>query len=182
MVAPHLSRAVREVQPPRRESQRLAAYWTLSQLNAAECIGESVETSTASLAAEWMPSLASKANAFVAEERHTLALMACAIGPVSEVRRFATDGTRRAFAADRTFGLNVPAFAGYLADAITAQAPYEAIERAWLEFVHNFPVKYEARMLNWPALLWAARAVYATIGGLPVAEVGDELHRLVTDA
>lgn len=43
-------------------------------------------------------------------------------------------------------------------------------------------VKYEARMLNWPALLWAARAVYATIGGLPVAEVGDELHRLVTDA
>lgn len=37
-------------------------------------------------------------------------------------------------------------------------------------------------MLGWPALVWAARAVYATIGKVPEAEVALELHRLVTGA
>ena len=55
-------------------------------------------------------------------------------------------------------------------------------ELAWLDFVHQFPYKLAAETLNWPDLLWAARAVMTHFEGIEVGEVAAQLHRLVIGA
>jgi hypothetical protein len=116
-------------------------------------------------------------------ERHTLALAANAASLPRLVPAFT--GTRtlpQSFVPGQMHGFNVPAFAVYLATAIEREASYQDVEPAWLDFVHRFPYKLDTGMLSWPALMWAARAVYATIGKLPEEEVALELHRLVIGA
>ncbi|MCC7052831.1 MAG: hypothetical protein IT355_06150 [Gemmatimonadaceae bacterium] len=182
LVSAQLPRAIGELRPLRGADTAFAAWWTLSVVNAAECLGADVPEPVATLAPEWLPVLATRLDEFPDRERHALALACAAAGLPQRVRSFADDGVNATFTPGATFGFNVPAFAAHLASAITARADYPDVEPAWLEFVHNFPIKLDTDMLDWPALLWAARAVYATIGGIPVAEVGDELHRLVTGA
>src|SRR5205085_1632733 len=129
----------------------------------------------------WLAQLAERTRELTEPERHALALAACAAARPTLVPPLADlPNVDEPFVANRVFGFNVPAFAGYLATAIDRGGSYQEIEPAWLDFVHRFPYKLAARTLGWPALLWAARAVYATIGELPENEVAGELHRLVS--
>lgn len=181
-VAPVLSDVIQELMPVPGRKQLLAAYWTLSYLNAARCAAAAVPDAATDAERDWLPVLASMGDEFSELERHTLALAACACGHVAIVTSIVDARALPAFTPSETFGFNVQGFALYLAAAIEQRASYEDIEMAWLDFVHCFPIKLDTETLDWPALLWAARAVYSTIGGIPVAEVGDELHTLVTGA
>lgn len=180
-IEPLLGGVINELMPQTRKEHRLDAFWTLSYLNAARCTGTGVPPDSATAEATWLPSLAAMRAQFSTAERHTLAFAASACGLTSLVATV-LDAAPAAFVPGDTHGFNVQGFALALAAAIDANADYPDIELAWLDFVHRFPIKLDTDMLDWPALLWAARAVYATIGGIPVAEVGDELHRLVTGA
>jgi len=112
-----------------------------------------------------------------------LAFAACAAARPTLMPRLADlPGLEAPFVPGRVFGFNVPGFAGDLASATEHGGTYQDIEPGWLDFVHSFPFKLDTRVLDWPALLFGARAVYATIGGLPEGEVALELHRLVTGA
>jgi hypothetical protein len=110
-------------------------------------------------------------------------LAACAAGRIDFVPELAgLPALDRDFEAQRVFGLDVSGFTGYLAVAVDRAASYKDIEVAWLDFLHRFPVKLESNELGWPSLLWAARAVYSTLGGLDEREVASELHRLLSTA
>jgi hypothetical protein len=160
-----------------------AAFFTLNTLNAARCIGASVPPEAVNAEQRWLPQMKPWADEAGEPEQHTLALAACAASLPALVPGFASLPALPArFVPAETQGFNVPAFAGYIAAAITQGGSYQDVEPAWLDFVHRFPFKLNTEMLSWPALMWAARAVYATIGELPENEVALELHRLVTGA
>lgn len=160
-----------------------AALFTLSTLNVARCVGTPVPREAADVEQQWLPQMKPWADKAGEPEQHTLALAACAASLPALVAGFASLPALPArFAPGETHGFNVPAFAGYIAAAIVHGGSYQDVEPAWLDFVHRFPFKLNTEMLSWPALMWAARAVYATIGELPENEVALELHRLVTGA
>ena len=171
------------MEPAPGQAERLAAFYTLSYLNVARCCGASVPAQSEEIEGRWLRDLAKMRDSFSEPALHTLAFAACAarIPAIVPTLVGAKQGLPK-FTSGETFGFNVPAFALALAAAIDEGAGYVDVEMAWLDFVHRFPIKLDTDMLDWPALLWAARAVYATIGGIPVSEVGDELHRLVTGA
>ena len=158
----------------------LPSIFALSYLNVVRCCGGPVPPGADEAEQGWLPQLAERVREVREPDRHMLALASCAASLPSLVPTFAElPDTDERFVADRTFGFNVPGFAGYLASAIDQGGSYQDIEAAWLEFVHSFPYKLAARTLGWPALLYAARGVYATLGELPENEVAMELHRLV---
>jgi hypothetical protein len=179
-VAPELPGVLAALKPRPTESQARSALWALSYLNAARCAGSVVPDDTTLAEAEWLGTLASSRTRFNEPEQHALALAACACGQPGLVTSILDAPPPEPFVPGVSFGFNVPDFVRYLAAAIEAGHTYDAVEPAWLDFVQRFPIKLDAQMLDWPALLWAARAVYATLGGRPVVGVGDELHRLVT--
>jgi hypothetical protein len=180
-IAPSLPGVIRELPDPLDRNALLPALYTLSCLNVARCCGALLPAEANGVEETWLPQLAGRANDLTEPERHTLAFAACSTGFTRLVPRFADlPGFEEPFVPGRVFGFNVPGFAGYLASAIEHSGTYQDVEPAWLDFVHRFPYKLDTRMLDFPALLLAARAVYATIGGLPESEVALELHRLVT--
>ena len=181
-VAPLLPGVIAELMPAPATKQCLDALWALSYLNAAHCAASEMPPAAAGAESAWLPTLAAARDQFSEPEQHTLALAACACALPALVPALVGARALPPFEPGLTFGFNVQGFALYLASAVGASAEYDDVEMAWLEFVHNFPIKLDTDMLDWPALLWAARAVYATIGGIPVAEVGDELHKLITGA
>ena len=183
LVAPALPHVIAEIGDTIDADRALPAFYTLSYCNAARCAGAELPAAAVDAEEEWLPQLAERMSELTEPQRHTLALAACAAARVDLVATFAElaagDDT---FTPSRTFGFNVPEFAGYVARAIDRGASYQDVEPAWLDFVHRFPYKLDTRTLGWPALLFAARAVYATIGELPEGEVAMELHRLVAGA
>lgn len=181
-VAPLLSGVIEELMPAPTPQRSLDAFWTLSYLNSAQCAGTSVPSTASDAEAAWLPGLAALRDRFSEPEQHTLALAASACRQATLVPDILGVPALPAFSAYETFGFNVQAFAMYLAAAVQVSASYEDVEPAWFDFVHRFPFKLDTEMLDWPALLWAARTVYATIAGLPVGEVGDEIHKLVIGA
>jgi hypothetical protein len=160
----------------------LGALTTLRYLNVARCCGAQIPAEARDVESLWIPQLADLRSAFGEYERHFLALAACAGSLTSVVGRIADTRVPRTFVPGESFAFDVPAFIAYLAAAIDHHASYQDVDLAWLDFVHRFPYKLDTNVLDWPTLLYAARAVYATIGGLPEGEVADELHRLVTGA
>jgi hypothetical protein len=182
-IAPSLAFVIAQVGPELDRSRCLAAYFTLSYMNAARCCGGVVPEDAADVELVWIEQLAARSRDLPERDRHTAALAACAAGRGDLVPTFADlKALDQSFEPGKTFGFNVPAFAGYLGTAVERGASYQDVELAWLDFVHRFPYKLEANTLSWPALLWAARAVYATLGGLPENEVAAELHKLLTNA
>lgn len=178
---PHLPRIISQLTDDAlRGSGKLPALYTLSYLDVARCCGVELPGDATSLEERWLPLLATVKAKFSDREVHTLALAACAGGTTTLAREFADlPASKTPFAPGESFGFNVPAFVDYLALALDGGHPYEDVEPAWLDFVHNFPYKLDTQVLGWPALMWAARAVYSAIGGLPEGEVADELHRLI---
>ena len=161
----------------------LPAYFTLCFVNIARCCGAPCPPQAAGVELAWLPQLAQRAAQLNEVERHTLALATCAAGLAGLAGTFTqVVGLPTGFTPGQTQGFDVPAFAGYIAAALQHGASYQDVEPAWLDFVHRFPYKLDTRMLGWPALLWAARAVYTAVGGLPEGEVAMELHRQVTGA
>lgn|SRR5262245_5872332 len=182
-IAPSLPRVIRELPDPLDKNAMLPALYTLSCLNVARSCGAALPAEANGAEERWLPQLADRARDLTEPERHTLALAACAAALTTLVPRFADlPGLEGPIVPGRVFGFNVPGFAGYLAAAVEHGGTYQDVEPAWLDFVHRFPYKLDTRMLDFPALLFAARAVCATIGGLPEGEVALELHRLVTGA
>lgn len=182
-MAPSLDVAIEQIGPTLDRDRYLAAYFTLNAMNVARCCGRAVPKAAVALEADWLEQLAKWTTQLPESDRHTAALAACAANRTKLVPTFAElRALDESFTAGQTFGFNVPAFAGYLAVAVDAGASYQDVELAWLDFVHRFPYKLEANTLSWPALLWAARAVYTTIGKLPENEVAAELHKLLTSA
>lgn len=181
-IAPAVPRVVVGLSPAPRESGRLAAIYTLAYLNAARCCGVSVGRESESAERLWLPQLAGFRAKLTEEECHTLAIASAAAGLAQAAIDLAGLPRVDAFAPGVTHAFNVPAFAGYVASAVESGASYDDVEPAWLDFVHRFPYKLATGMLKWPALLWAARAVYATIGRLADDEVATEVHRLVSGA
>jgi hypothetical protein len=185
-IASGLARAVEEIEestgPIDRNRVRPPLY-TLNVLNVARCVGAPIPRVPADLEERWLPQLAKLMSSMNEREQHTLALASDAASLVALTPIFAnTRAPTARFSAGEVHGFNVPAFSVHLAAAIEQGASYQDVEPAWLDFVHRFPYKLDTGMLGWPALLWAARAVYATLGKLAEAEVADELHRLVTGA
>jgi hypothetical protein len=181
-IAPLVPKILEQLGPKLDEDRALSALYTLFYLNVVRCSGGSVSDAARDIEARWIPQLAELREAMSEEERFGLAFAACAASLTSVVGVVADTRVPRSFSAGQSFEFNVGGFAGYLASAIDHNASYQDIEPAWLDFVHRFPYKLDTESLDWPALLYAARAVYATIGGLPEGEVADELHRLVTGA
>ena len=181
-IAPLIPLIVRQLGDVLDKDRVASALFTLYYLNAARCCGATVPDAARQAELRWIPQLVELRRPLEEADRHTLALGACAASLPAVVGTLADTRVPRTFAAGQAFGFDVPGFAGYLAAATEHGASYQDVEPAWLDFVHRFPYKLDARTLDWPALLYAARAVYATIGGLPEAEVADELHRLVTGA
>ncbi|BAH40465.1 MAG TPA: hypothetical protein DGD08_04765 [Gemmatimonas aurantiaca] len=181
-VAPLLPGVIQELMPVPARQQCLDALWALSYLNAAQCAGSDAPTEQQAAEIAWLPTLVASLGQFSESEQQTIALAAAACRQVSLVPSVFGLAALPTFTPGATFGFNVQGFALHIAAAIESRAPYEDVEMAWLDFVHGFPIKLDTGTLDWPALLWAARAVYATIGGIPVAEVGDELHALVANA
>jgi len=178
-----IPRILAELRDPIERNSAVPAIHALSYLNTVRCCNGSLPADVADAEQRWLEQLASRSSELTEPERHTLALAACAAARPALVPRFADlRELPDAFIPEQTFGFDLPAFAGYLAAGIDRGATYQDVEPAWLDFVHRFPYKLDTRSLGWPALLFAARAVYATIGGLPEGEVADELHRLVTGA
>jgi hypothetical protein len=181
-MAPSLDVAIEQIGPTLDRNRYLAAYFTLNTMNVARCCGCAVPKNAAALEADWLEQLTEWTKQLPEPDRHTAALAACAANKTKLVPTFAElPALDKSFTAGQTFAFNVPAFAGYLAVAIDTSASYQDVELAWLDFVHRFPYKLEASTLDWPALLWAARAVYTTIGKLPEDEVAAELHKLLTN-
>jgi hypothetical protein len=180
-VAGSIPHVVAQLAPDLPEAGRLAAAYTLAYLNAARCCGVPIGSESSSLEHQWLPQLAALRAKLTEEERHTLAFAAAAAGLPQVAAELAAQRLEH-FSPNVTHGFDVPAFAGYLAAAVEAGASYDDVENAWLDFVHRFPYKLDTGMLKWPALLWAARAIYATIGRLPDDEVATELHSLVAGA
>lgn len=178
-VAGSIPRVVAQLSPDVPDAGRLAAAYTLAYLNVARCCGVPIGSESSSLEHRWLPQLAALRAKFTEEERHTLAIAAAAAGLPHVAVELADLRRLEPFSPDEDHGFDVPGFAGYLASAVDASASYGDVENAWLDFVHRFPYKLDTGMLKWPALLWAARAVYATIGKLPDDEVATELHSLV---
>jgi hypothetical protein len=160
----------------------LGALTTLRYLNIVRCCGAPVATEGRDAESRWIPQLTEARSALGEYERHSLALAACAASLTPVVGLVANTRVPQTFVPGKSFGFDVPGFIGYLAAAIDHGASYQDVDLAWLDFVHRFPYKLDTNVLDWPTLLYAARAVYATIGGLPEGEVADELHRLVTGA
>jgi hypothetical protein len=158
----------------------LPAIFLLSFLNAARCCGYA-PAEARDLEPRWLRELAARVSELAEHERHTLALAALAARLPRLVPTFAPDRTTdTGFTPHRTFGFSVPGFAHYLAAALERGASYLDVEPAWLDFVHRFPYKLGAGTLDWPDLLWAARAVLTHFEGVPEGEVAARLHRLVT--
>jgi hypothetical protein len=180
-VEPLLPRILDELGGRIDRSRAVPATYALSCLSVMRCCGALHLPGIEQTEQRWLADLAARARELTEPERHTLALAACAAMHPTLVATFAdVSASPQAFVPEQTFGFDVPGFAAYLAAGIDRAATYQDVEPAWLDFVHRFPYKLDTRMLGWPALLFAARAVYAAIGGLPVGEVAEELHRLVT--
>ena len=181
LVSAALPRVIQEIGARIDEDRLLPAIYTLSYLNVVRCCGGAVPAGAEEAEHRWLPQLADRVHDLREPDRHMLAFAACAAALPSLVPSFADlPVDDEPFVANRTFGFDVPGFAGYLASAIDRGAGYLDVEDAWLDFVHRFPYKLATRSLGWTALLYGARAVYATLGGLPEEDVVSELHRLVT--
>jgi hypothetical protein len=181
-VGPLIPRIVHQLGDRLDADRALAALTTLRYLNVARCCGTPITTEAGAAELHWIPQLADLRGTLGEYERHSVALAACAASLTSLVGPVADTRVPRTFVAGQSFGFDVAGFTAYLASAIDHGASYQDVDLAWLDFVHRFPYKLDTNVLDWPSLLYAARAVYATIGGLPEGEVADELHRLVTGA
>jgi hypothetical protein len=185
-IASGLAHAIEEIDQkknPLDRNRARPALYTLNVLNVARCVGATMTRIPVNPEQRWLPQLAELTSNMNERERHTLALASCAAALTTLVPPFADlPITGQPFVPQQTFGFNVTGFCGYLASAIEHGETYQNVEPAWLDFVHRFPFKLDTGMLGWPALLWAARAVYATLGDLPEDEVALELHHLVTGA
>ena len=183
LASPALPRIIAEIGDTIDRNRVVPAVFTLSYCNVVRCCGAPFPLEAEDAEQNWLPQLAERARELTEPERHSLALAACAAARPTLVPPFADlPETGEPFVPNKICGFNVPGFAGYLASAIERGGSYQDVEPAWLDFVHRFPYKLDTRMLDWPALLFAARAVYATLGDLPEGEVALELHRLVTGA
>ena len=183
LVSSALPHVIAEIGPRLDDTRVLAAIYALSYLNVVRCCGGPVPPEAEAAEQGWLPQLAERVREVREPDRHMLAFAACAAALPSLVPRFADlPVIDEPFVPNRTFGFDVPGFAGYLASAIDRGGSYQDVEDAWLDFVHRFPYKLATRSLGWTALLYAARAVYATLGGLEEREVALELHRLVGGA
>jgi hypothetical protein len=181
LASPALPRIIAEIGDTVDRNRAVPAVFTLSYGNVLRCCGAPFPPEEDEAEQKWLPLLAGRARELTEPERHTMAFAACAAARPTLVPAFVDlPGLEEPFVPHRVFGFNVPGFAGYLASAIEHGGSYQDVEPAWLDFVHRFPYKLDTRMLDFPALLFAARAVYATIGGLSESEVALELHRLVT--
>jgi len=182
-VAPHVPRIIAELDHPSARDAAIPTINALSYLNVVRCCGGRAPAEAEDAEQRWLDQLAREARELTEPERHTLALAACAAARPTLVPTFADlKGLPDSFVPEQTFGFDVPGFAAYLASGIDRGATYQDVEPAWLDFVHRFPYKLDARSLDWPALLFAARAVYVLLGELPEGEVAEELHKLVTGA
>ena len=182
-IAPELPGVIRELRAPIDDDRLTPVLHTLSYLNVARCCGVSLPGDVEDAEQDWIGGLAEQANALTEPQRHTMALAACALARPSLVPGFADlPALPEPFTPHETFAFNVPGFAGYLAAAVDRGGTYADVEPAWLDFVHHFPIKLDTRTLKWPALLWAARAVYGLLAGIPDGEIADEVHKLVAGA
>jgi hypothetical protein len=181
-IAPLLPRIVGDLAAGVDAPRRLTALHILSYLSVARCCGSALPDAADGAEPSWLPQLTTHARALRDRHRHTLALAACAAGLPHLVPAF-TGGADLPGSLDpgATFGFDVPGFARHLAVALVRGEPYADVEPAWLDFVHRFPYKLAAETLDWSDLMWAARAVMATIGDIPEGEVAAELHALVAD-
>lgn len=183
MIASQLPHVIEQLGGAIESKRVLPGLYTISTLNVARCCGIRVPPEADELEQRSVQQLADNASLLNERERHTAALAACAAARPSLVPALAElPALDETFAPGKIFGFNVSGFCGYLATAIDRGGTYENVELAWLDFVHRFPYKLDTTMLGWPALMWAARAVYRTIGDLPESEVTAELHKLVTGA
>jgi hypothetical protein len=178
-----IPRILTELRDPIERNSAVPAIYALSYLNTVRCCSGPLPAEADDAEQRWLEQLAARSSELTEPERHTMALAACAAARPTLVPAFADlRALPDSFAPEQAFGFDVPGFVGYVAAGIDRGATYQDVEPAWLDFVHRFPYKLDTRSLGWPALLFAARAVYSTIGGLPEGEVADELHRLVTGA
>jgi hypothetical protein len=181
-VVPQIVGAIQQIPSAIDSSSMLPALNILSFMNTARCCGVTLPGEATGIENAWIPQLATQTRNMTERERNTLALAAGAASQAQWVPAF-VGGSSHAdrFVPNEVHGFNVSGYCGYVALAVAQSRSYTDVEPAWLDFVHRFPIKLDTTMLGWPALVWAARAVYATIGKIPESEVVLELHRLVTD-
>lgn len=85
------------------------------------------------------------------------------------------------FEPDESFGPDARAYARYLVAAAAADAPPDAISRAWTSFVSYVPVRLETGGLRWSDLLFAAFGTSTRIVGVEPHEVLESLRTFVRD-
>jgi hypothetical protein len=83
------------------------------------------------------------------------------------------------FQPGQTFQFNRQGFVRYLATALNARAPFDAIRPAWEDFVAVFPHHIATSTLQFTDLMLAAYTVHVHFQGLPAAQVADTLHNYV---
>lgn len=108
--------------------------------------------------------------------RGQVALAAAGAG-LPDAALAAADDEVRPYHPEAAYGCDLASLAAHLAGAQQAGAGIEGVRSAWDSFLRDFPAELEAETVQWLDLLWAARAVYAALGGEPVGEVGAALRR-----
>jgi hypothetical protein len=174
-VSPLLRNVGISLGPKPDASDYLPALHLLSFSAIAECAGAKVDVGPFK-PKRWLDALPGVPE--LPEERKiTVALLALGAGEPRIAEMLSRKPER--FAPGRTVGADPVALVRYLAAAMQAKAGLDAVEPAWDAFVRGFPAASLAGKTEWRHLLLAARVVLAKIGGTPVDEVADALHRRI---
>jgi hypothetical protein len=113
---------------------------------------------------------------FSSADKITVALLSLVLGRSDDkVVRFATRDRTRPAAS----GANPGSLVEILAAALKSHGGSKDVEPAWEAFLHGFPVALQDEKAEWRHLLLAARIVFGTLGGMPVGQVAEALHRRI---
>ena len=111
-------------------------------------------------------------------DKVTMALLALGSGHANDARLLFGEGeAASAGAADKT----VVSLVVTLASALESRAGANEVGPIWDAYLRGFPQALEASSAEWQHLLLAARIVMGKLGGTPVGEVAETLHRRIKE-
>lgn len=187
MYAPHLDRAIDEAEAAYASEPQhwgTVKYSLLSFLNVLRCCGWPLPPTAQSLSlgVRWLERTLPLRRRMTEENRLEAAFAAVGSRETGLAARFVGGGALpKRLRPGQTFGREVGAFVRYLAVAVEAGAPADAIQPAWLDFLGQFPHLYTLRNspIHWQHLLWGGYIVRSVIGQCPAETVAADLHAFI---
>ncbi|HZH03422.1 MAG TPA: hypothetical protein VEY30_06530, partial [Myxococcaceae bacterium] len=132
----------------------------LGYLNAADCCGVLSKPLGGANAKGWLEAVAKRAGEMEERDVHAAAFAALGSGLPALVARLLRIKLPSRFEPGERFGFNSVGFLEYVATAQQKGAGARDLVPAFEDLVASFPRKLGAGTLNWPDLMWAARAYY----------------------